>query len=1135
MESPNKSGSPGRRSRSPSPMKTKINIDTSSELYKQAMSKFVVAASKFNALTIAGSLWLKSIENRELDKELFRGSLRSGMNCKLTPEEFDALHPHFDNNGYVNGCEFTLLFYRTRFEYKSKLLTERIAKEKAVREKDQKFLEARRAEIESKNVFKVSFDFTPEQREQSMEKVRMAAWKFDRASPTAANLDAFECEYMTPENFKEQCRRCFNLKFTAEEFGAYLSEVGDKDDNYKVYCAEFLVNFLRKGLEERTKKMKENWALKEKIDNEKKALEIARLEEQEGKNKQSVTKFTEADKIKALKKMKQAAYEYDKAMPGAMSMSNFDAAYMEPFVFKEQLRRVFNLTVSAPELSAIISIFDEKNTGKVPCQEFAKTFLAMGFMERENRDKQNLERQRLADALRKQEAIDKMTALENKAKLNVVNTFSEEDNETAFVKMNEAAWKFEKGGPGAPNLDAFDMKYMEPHIFREQLKRAFNMPLSPGELAALVAFFDPSGTGQINCQEFLRRFLRIGIEAREHTAARWRELQRKNDQKAKEAEEAKKNATEQKVHLNLGEFTQKHLDSALNKVSHAAAKYHKSPSDVLDAFEALYLPPHVFQAQLRLVFNIRINLQELAALVSYYDQGSSENSGVVNCKQFLNNFLRMGYDQRNHMYAGWRELTKQKQEQDKLYWLSKEKEKEMKQLAEVDFEFTEEDFDKALTKFVKMAHAFEQRQLGPAGWKAFTSSSFRPAEFRQTLRRTFEIKVSDKELGALVHFFLQKQTSDVTEKVVDCAFFLQMFTQARVNTEAMKNKPDEAEKMVEYKEKLKEQYRLRLEKMGGTVDQTRPWRTTVKLTKNARGIVSMQQKVPYPETPQEKITRRLNAGKTSGRMDLATKVRWPEGDANAGLVQVGTQVGAKKVNRKTTILKKGGNLRERSQKINQSAHAAAAELDGEDVRIKADFKLLNIPQELFNMVHLTELWLCNNMLGGIPSYIGSFRDLKILGLTNNDLSMLPEEVCTLTKLEKLYINRNNLKTLPEGFMNLTNLVDIDATSNKFEEFPLVLCTLPRLLTISFNKNSIKTIPEAIKNLRSLQLLQLEHNPISEGGPQTVLTKMYWLETMGVPLPQGNLSSKKFNITKEEELELQELFKSKALGRMRRGF
>ena len=71
-----------------------------------------------------------------------------------------------------------------------------------------------------------------------------------------------------------------------------------------------------------------------------------------------------------------------------------------------------------------------------------------------------------------------MTALENKAKLNVVNTFSEEDNETAFVKMNEAAWKFEKGGPGAPNLDAFDMKYMEPHIFREQLKRAFNMPLS---------------------------------------------------------------------------------------------------------------------------------------------------------------------------------------------------------------------------------------------------------------------------------------------------------------------------------------------------------------------------------------------------------------------------------------------------------------------------------------------------------------------------------------------------------------------------------------------------------------------------------------------------------------------------------
>ena len=45
----------------------------------------------------------------------------------------------------------------------------------------------------------------------------------------------------------------------------------------------------------------------------------------------------------------------------------------------------------------------------------------------------------------------------------------------------------------------------------------------------------------------------------------------------------------------------------------------------------------------------------------------------------------------------------------------------MKALAEVDFEFTEDDFDEALWKFVKVCHDFEL-QLGPAGWSGFTAS-----------------------------------------------------------------------------------------------------------------------------------------------------------------------------------------------------------------------------------------------------------------------------------------------------------------------------------------------------------------------------------------------------------------------------
>jgi len=86
------------------------------------------------------------------------------MDLKLTAEEFASLMPHWDNGGFVNGCDFILLFYRIRFEYKSKLLTTRIAKEKAYRQKDAEYVEARRKEIEGKTVTRVSYEYTPEEK-----------------------------------------------------------------------------------------------------------------------------------------------------------------------------------------------------------------------------------------------------------------------------------------------------------------------------------------------------------------------------------------------------------------------------------------------------------------------------------------------------------------------------------------------------------------------------------------------------------------------------------------------------------------------------------------------------------------------------------------------------------------------------------------------------------------------------------------------------------------------------------------------------------------------------------------------------------------------------------------------------------
>ena len=191
----------------------------------------------------------------------------------------------------------------------------------------------------SKNVTKISFKYNEVDKRNALEKVRVAAWKYDKGAPGAPDLSGFDCMYLNPDEFKESLRRTFNLKFTPEEYGAFLMEVCDKDDpERKVHCASFLVYFLRKGfLEEEIDER--SMGEKAKIDEERRLFEQAKLEEQEGKNKQQVTRFTEKDKESALLKLRGAAKYYDKAMPGAMSMKNFEMAYMEPHVFREQLKR----------------------------------------------------------------------------------------------------------------------------------------------------------------------------------------------------------------------------------------------------------------------------------------------------------------------------------------------------------------------------------------------------------------------------------------------------------------------------------------------------------------------------------------------------------------------------------------------------------------------------------------------------------------------------------------------------------------------------------------------------------------------------------------------------------------------------
>ena len=1117
----------GARSLSPS---SRIPAEVAdSVVYKRAMAILSEACGKFNRER-DGS-FLKEIDNREIDKELFRIQIRGGISCRLTVEEMDSLMPHFDNNGFVNGCEFILLMIRLRSEHRNELLTYKIAKEKEFLAKEKEWQEARLQEAEAKasKMTKINFDgYSAEDLRQATEIITDAAFRYDRAMPGTAQLDAFQCDYLDPATFKDQLRRVFNVHMTPTQIGAFLKHSSFFRDGV-INCANFLVFFLRLGFNERANLTRRTREEKLRINSEREQRQAEEQAELATKNalKCSLSFFPD-DKDRALRKLRIAAKAYDKAMPGARAVTAFDVLSMPPHVFKEQLKRTFNLKVSARELGALMSVFDEQSTGEINCGEFLKTFLAMGFTEREKDFKANLQLQREADRLRALEDETKALALAGKNQLQLVDSFGQGDVQSALLKLTEAAFRFDKSMPGSPNLTAFESKEMEPSVFKEQLRRAFGMKLSAEELAALVHFFDPKGTGKVSCREFLIMFLKKGFDERAKKAAEWRIISREAEVAMRKEEEEKKAHADSRSELKVPEsYSEAEFHSAKEKLVHAALKFHKDPnsSSGLVAFEAEHLPPHVFKEQLKMCFNLKVTMGELAALMGMFDK---ERLGHVKCKPFLNEFFRIGHEERDKIAAGWRAEQRAAEERTLKEEEEREKEKAERQQREVDFHFLETDFDSALLKFLHMCHGFEQRQLGPAGLSAFTCAYLTPSEFRETFKRTFGVRVGPRELGALVRYFEVPEVRGV----VNCTAFLNLFVQLRVHCEGIKAKTASAgalgpalEKrlITEYHAELKNAYQLKLEKQSamGNGGNARPWQSSVrgaakKTVTTASGVTKVSG--PLPRTPQDKLKLRMNVCKDTGRLDLTTKYRWrdDEGESYIGAMFASA--------------KGGGKLKDKSRKAMKMSHAAASRdaAFAEPGRIKNDFRLHAVPNDVWKLLHLTELWLDNHSLGWLPSELGDLVQLEVLSVGGNSMEELPAEICKLTKLRRFVASRNVLTTLPENFHHLQLLSDVDLSFNSFSVFPMALTMLPRLLTLQLQKTDISELPMELRQLRSLSFLNLEGCPIKKAPP--VLGHMNWADVNGCLIPQAPRAAFRFKITEEDAEEIEEFLRHRAASR-----
>jgi hypothetical protein len=333
----------------------------------------------------------------------------------------------------------------------------------------------------------------------------------------------------------------------------------------------------------------------------------------------------------------------------------------------------------------------------------------------------------------------------------------------------------------------------------------------------------------------------------------------------------------------------------------------------LKGFENESMPPHMFREQIKRVFNLSVTKGELGALVSYFDKAES---GVVNCKVFIDRFLRMGMLERDRVYRMQRDEQKAKEEKEAAKRRARDEEERQRAMRAINFDFSETDFDAAVARFVATCHHFDPRTLGPMGWSSITADKLPFAEFKTLLKLQFQLKFAPTELGALVMFV---DPSFQAKGHVSCRTFINVFLQTKLQCEGFKNRPDEAALIKAYQVQLKSVFQQKLERVKARAEREgsdgsttlKPWRVAPLVRRAssasptrastmesaftsasqpgaaagaaARGrgnvVAAVKRaKLPRPHDPVQKLKLRLTVGRDTGRMDLSTKICWPDAD-----------------------------------------------------------------------------------------------------------------------------------------------------------------------------------------------------------------------------------------------------------------
>lgn len=152
----------------------------------------------------------------------------------------------------------------------------------------------------------------------------------------------------------------------------------------------------------------------------------------------------------------------------------------------------------------------------------------------------------------------------------------------------------------------------------------------------------------------------------------------------------------------------------------------------------------------------------------------------------------------------------------------------------------------------------------------------------------------------------------------------------------------------------------------------------------------------------------------------------------------------------------------------------------------SNLELTTVPQKISSYTKLNDLDLSNNKLIGGFNNLRGLTSLQSLSLSGNQLKTIPADILVLNQLTTLDLSHNQLSAL-SGINNFSKLEWLSLENNLFTQVPVELKQISKLYHLNVGRNKITSAYANLMHFKNLQQLFLNDNGIKGAFPSELLT------------------------------------------------